>query len=1735
MTRFFLLLLALLLPWLAFAQCMLIESTLQERVQHSQFVVEGRVVQSVSFWGPGNALIYTAHRVEVFKVFKGNDTPEIIEVITEGGIVGNRKHVASPSLELHEGDMGIFLLVPSDILNSPDTLPGQYRYRAAYGPQGFLKYRLEEDEALDPFYQFTGIQTGLHPLLVQYSGQDVLDVAPFNPQFPTPGQGPETTPNITGFAPDSITAGTFDTLTISGSGFGSTFSGMARVEFKNSDNGGSNYIITPASHILSWSDTEIKVWVPTRAGSGTIRVTSSAGNNHTSASQLVIIYNLTNLVFNGLHYRPKIANVDNAGGLTFLLNTSFSNNSAAVDAFLRGLETWRCNTFVNLKSIGTSSVSCQGDDGTNVITFDAGCPLSGGVLATAYTYYSGCGNPPNVFWVLDGADIKFRSNPAGGWNFGPGPTGGGNIDFESVAVHELGHVHQLGHIIAPGKVMHFSLSANTDIRMLDGTGDIAGGDDVVSHSIIANGCGPGAMALLNSTNCVVTTPVAAFGASPLTGCAPLTVQFTDSSFNNPTSWQWDIDNNGTIDYTSQNPMHTYSAAGTYTVKLIVSNSNASDTLLKSGLINVVEAPVADAGLAVSLCQGNTITIGGDPTASGGAGPYTYAWLPNTGLSHPGVANPIAGPGNTTTYTVTVTDANGCTGTSSITLTIHLLPNVNAGSASAICAGDSILVGGTPTASGGNGPYSYNWLPVSGLDNTATANPTASPVLTTPYTVTVTDANGCSASATTTVTVNPLPVANAGTSSSLCLGDTTLIGGSPSASGGTGPYTYTWTPALGLNDTTTPNPTASPSGGTTYTLLVSDANGCMDIDSTTIGVNPVPTADAGPAKQLCMGGSVSLGGNPTATGGTGPYTYVWQPIAGLNNLASPNPTASPIATTTYTLTITDANGCTSSGQVIVTVNALPQVSAGSNKSMCPSTSIVIGGAPTASGGTFPYTYAWSPVAALNNPLAANPIASPSNSTVYQVIVTDAAGCTGSSSTTVTVHPSPIAHAGSPATVCSGDSAILGGTPAVTGGTAPYQYQWSPATGIDLPQASNPKAAPVTHTTYTLTVSDQNGCVASASASVSVNPLPLASAGAGTAFCSGGQAIIGGSPTASGGTGPYTYTWAPSAGLNTFTAANLIASPLANTVYTVTVSDANGCSVSSSTTLVVYPLPVANAGSDATFCAGASISIGGNPSASGGTIPYMYNWTPGTGLSNTTSPNPIASPGQATTYILTVSDANACQSNDTVLVTPSGSLTIQAGNDTALCMGASTQLGGLPTANGGISPFTYSWTPTTGLNISTVANPIASPGTTTTYTVQASDSLGCLGSGTVTVTVLPLPVADAGASVTICEGNSVQLNATGGIGYTWLPVAGLSNAAISNPIASPASTTSYTVMITDQNGCSAYDSVAVTVHQNPVAHAGSTDTICFGANAFIGGTPAATGGSGTYSFYWSPPGGLNDTSIANPSASPTAPVTYTLKVTDANGCTAAASVTVAVMPTPAAIAGSDTAICEGYSVTLGGSPAASGGTPGYTYHWIPAPLGLPTANPVATPENTTSYTLIVADANGCRDTSVTTVEVLPLPAKPTITVQNDSLVSTPELSYQWYRDGQAIPGAESRAMKPETTGYYQVRVMNSLDCTSISDSFFYQVTGISRDTGTVTFAIFPNPGNGLFYLDISVPGFEGVATVEVFDFTGRRIRQLEIVIAQGTYSLLDLSAHAQGPYQVVLNAGSHQVVKQVFVVR
>jgi hypothetical protein len=1034
---------------------------------------------------------------------------------------------------------------------------------------------------------------------------------------------------------------------------------------------------------------------------------------------------------------------------------------------------------------------------------------------------------------------------------------------------------------------------------------------------------------------------------PMWYCVGKPINITATALSGFASYQWKKDG---IDIPgATNSTYTITAAGDYTYTVLGGPTGACTGVLCCPIKVQYRssAPTVDAGLSVAVCSGASTTL--TATAASGTSPYTYAWSPTGTLNVSNTASVIATPLATTTYTVTATDANGCTATDVVDVTVNPRPTANAGSDVTICAQSSTTLAGSAT--GGTPAYSYSWTPTATLSSGTIANPVANPTVTTTYTLVVSDVNGCSSTDAMTVTVDPKPTVNAGADVSICNQSSTVL--TAAGSGGTTAYNYAWSPSTGLSATNTASVTANPTVTTTYIVTLTDSKGCTATDNVLVTVQTKPTVVASADVTLCTGASTLL--DVTVTGATGSISYAWNPSAGLSASNVKSPTANPTVTTTYTVTATDANGCSNTDNVVITVNPRPTANAGSDVTICAQSSTTLAGSAT--GGTPAYSYSWTPTATLSSGTIANPVANPTVTTTYTLVVSDVNGCSSTDAMTVTVDPKPTVNAGADVSICNQSSTVL--TAAGSGGTTAYNYAWSPSTGLSATNIASVTANPTVTTTYNVTLTDSKGCTATDNVVVTVQTKPTVVASADVTLCTGASTLL--DVTVTGATGSISYAWNPSAGLSAANVKSPTANPTVTTTYTVTATDGNGCSNTDNVVITVNPRPTANAGSDVTICAQSSTTLAG--SATGGTPAYSYSWTPAGTLSNASIANPVANPLATTTYTLVVSDVNGCSSTDAVVVTVDPKPTVNAGADVSICNQSSTVL--TATGSGGTTAYNYAWSPSTGLSATNIASVTANPTVTTTYSVTLTDSKGCTATDNVVVTVQTKPTVVASADVTLCTGASTLLDvtvtgATGSISYAWNPSAGLSASNVKSPTANPTVTTTYTVTATDGNGCSNTDVVVITVNPRPTANAGADVTICAESSTTLAGS--ATGGTPAYSYSWTPTATLSNGTIANPVANPTVTTTYTLVVSDVNGCSSTDAVVVTVNPKPTLDLGADVTICSGSAQTITTTPGT--GTAPYTYAWAATSGTVPTgASPSVSPTVTTTYTVTATDSKGC----------------------------------------------------------------------------------------------------------------------------------------------------------------------------
>ncbi|WP_027137630.1 T9SS type A sorting domain-containing protein [Gaetbulibacter saemankumensis] len=471
----------------SFSQELSYKVNLEDQVKLSDQIVEGKIIAKSSFWDDTYENIYTRQTIEVYKVFKGNIV-ETVDLITEGGIVGLEAVMVSHSLQLQEGDTGVFMLKRADSQNlSKGNTHNNFESVSDF--QGFYKYDKARDRVANAFETHKGIQSNFQNILSNYTlkkpiqvKSDLLlqDDISRDEETPVYGKSSSTTAAlaVTSFSATSFTAGTKSVLTINGSGFGQS---KGAVGFSDANYGG--YLHTDAldNQILSWSDNKIEVEIPDNAGSGTIKVSTASGGSIVTTEKLHIDFAQINLEYNSgsgkIAYQTQHIDDNSEGGNTWIMNTNFSATGAK-EAFARAFESWTCGSGINWEiSASTTPINTNADDGVNVITFVDN--LGTGTLGKCYSRYSGCSQDGEIKWYVKEMDIIFNSNID--WNFSTNPPTNGQVDFETVTVHELGHGHQLGHVVDTNVVMHYSISKEESLRALQDN-DLMGAKDVLSRS-----------------------------------------------------------------------------------------------------------------------------------------------------------------------------------------------------------------------------------------------------------------------------------------------------------------------------------------------------------------------------------------------------------------------------------------------------------------------------------------------------------------------------------------------------------------------------------------------------------------------------------------------------------------------------------------------------------------------------------------------------------------------------------------------------------------------------------------------------------------------------------------------------------------------------------------------------------------------------------------------------------------------------------------------------------------------------------------------------------------------------------------------------------------------------------------------------------------------------------------------------------------------------------------------------
>lgn len=604
---------------------------LADKIKKASHIVEGKVIEQYSFWNDEHTIIYTSNKIHVYKLFKGQSIAADIEVVTLGGTVGTKCLKVSDVLQLDKGKTGMFFLYEhAGKLRSPRTK--KILFDVYSSAQGFLQYDKARKKAFTPFAAYDNIQQTLYKLINQQTGirEKIIDQFENNAvQAETAGpviSNGTTAVAITSFSPAKVHGGAINDeanniLTINGSGFGNNPSGDAAINFKdaNNDHAAPDYEVAYNSpYIISWTDTQIKVRVPDRAGSGKFSVVVSDGSTATSAGPLEVFFSVIDALFQNdagdyVIKEPRLMNTNGSGGYTITYSTSTAgkgidfSQSPAKAAFERAMATWKEVAGANLIAGKTTTYQKVADDSLNLIVFDntnSGVDhMADGVLESTFSWFSACQqNGQILIGQKTGFDIVLRNEAVStGDNLsienGPCFPAQNSYDLEMIILHELGHALNLSHInddfenggggyttVNPSKLMHYAILDYVGRRSPDASAYQGVLYDVTPQHNNYGNCGlyaqemsPLSVTALNTDECPSTFP-----SSPI--AANTTVSFdlvhaTSNKLKDPSFKQVACDGTGTS--VTNNVYYAFSTGSETEVKIDISNYTTVPAALSS--------------------------------------------------------------------------------------------------------------------------------------------------------------------------------------------------------------------------------------------------------------------------------------------------------------------------------------------------------------------------------------------------------------------------------------------------------------------------------------------------------------------------------------------------------------------------------------------------------------------------------------------------------------------------------------------------------------------------------------------------------------------------------------------------------------------------------------------------------------------------------------------------------------------------------------------------------------------------------------------------------------------------------------------------------------------------------------------------------------------------------------------------------------------------------------------------
>jgi large repetitive protein len=1109
------------------------------------------------------------------------------------------------------------------------------------------------------------------------------------------------------------------------------------------------------------------------------------------------------------------------------------------------------------------------------------------------------------------------------------------------------------------------------------------------------------------------------------------------------------------------------APGNYTVTVTDFYGCKSTTV---GTVTQPSSITVTPASSPALCFGGA-TGSASVVAAGGTPGYTYLWSPN------GSTTTVTSGLSMGTYSIQVTDANGCTLTRTVTVTQPTSVTINTSTLTANCNQANGVV--SATATGGTPAYTYTW-------STGFVGQTLSNVTAGTYTVQVKDANGC-----LYVLAGTVPNASGpqiGVSSFTnpnCFGGNNGVATTTMTPGTTGPGfpIYSW--SNGQNTGTATNLLNG-----VYTVTITDATGCISSASVTITQPSSLTINVSGVNPKCFNATNGTA-NAGVGGGTGPYSYAWLPAPGAGGTTA---TPSGMGPGNYNVTVTDAKGCIIQGTVGLQnpaqmLSSITQTNVscfgGANGLAVASTSNTVG--------SISYYWTGGP-----SPLTTQNVSGLSAGT-FTMLATDQNSCTATTVFTITQPPLltvSISAVGTPS--CFGYSNGFA-TAAPNGGTPGYTYNWSNA---QTTATSNSLIAG----SYTITVTDTKSCTASAVAVIN-QPIGLTATATGTnVTCFGANNGIG-NVTYAGGTGIPTILWQPS--LGTTQLVNNLAGPM---IHTVTLTDLNGCSLTRTISITQPTQLNLSTNSGTTNCGQANGTA--SCTASGGAGGYTYQWSSNPSFTNTTINNVTQG-----AYTVTVTDANNCQQSSIAIINDLAGPTVIVTNTAAVtCFGLANG-GATVSASGGSLTLTYLWSylAQTSQNVNNLPNGL--------HSITVTDAANCAASATVNITQ-PTQLVTAIGSVTnvACASYSngaAQMLSVGGTtnyAYLWQP------SAQTNSILTGVPSGIYSCTVTDANNCTSTKTVSIS-QPNPLLITTNTviPNLC---NSFSTGivNTSITGGTPTYTLTWTP------TLPANPIITNLGAGSYSLSVVDAQGCPTSSVYTLVDPPAFATpITTTTQATCGNSNGTA--NVTITGGSPAYAYNWNTQPPQV-TANATGLPPGT--WQLTTTDSKGCVITASVNINAAALPSVTAVSSniicfgQNNGSATLTASGVGGYSYNWSPSGLTSAIINGVGPGIHTATVTDANGCNTFTSVNISQPNVLALNVSpaqTICFGniaqIFGQASGGTIPYNYTLTDLSSSITTTLLTPNGMNATPTLTSTTQYTISVTDANGCANGPTTILVN--------------